>query len=286
MGDCVYCGKPAGFFKSRHAECQSIELDRLTAEYAAKERSKCSVREISTQLLEGRVSAESLLTAVKQAEDSGIPAREIRDILINQWTRSIDKSLEDGVIDTAELSRLTGFLEAMSISKDEVDTNGHFRRMVKGVVLHELFSGTLPQRFSFSDRPPVNLQKEERIVWGFQNTKYIETRTRIDRVGSSQGVSVRIMSGVYYRVGSFKSQPVEKTEHRHIDTGWMIFTDKNFYFVGQAKSQRIPYSKIISIDPYSDGIGIMRDAASAKPQLFINNDGWFAYNLLTNLAQR
>jgi hypothetical protein len=35
---------------------------------------------------------------------------------------------------------------------------------------------------------------------------------------------------------------------------------------------------------YSDGIGIQRDAASAKPEVFKTGDGWFAYNLITNLA--
>lgn len=30
---------------------------------------------------------------------------------------------------------------------------------------------------------------------------------------------------------------------------------------------------------------LMRDAASAKPQIFITGDGWFTYNLVTNLAQ-
>ena len=37
--------------------------------------------------------------------------------------------------------------------------------------------------------------------------------------------------------------------------------------------------------PYTDGFGIMRDAQTAKPQAFRTGDGWFPYNLATNLAQ-
>ncbi|MGI6285975.1 hypothetical protein SEF58_09180 [Neomoorella humiferrea] len=37
--------------------------------------------------------------------------------------------------------------------------------------------------------------------------------------------------------------------------------------------------------PYSDGIGIQRDAARAKPQFFITGDGWYIYNLVTNAAK-
>ena len=42
---------------------------------------------------------------------------------------------------------------------------------------------------------------------------------------------------------------------------------------------------IVSFEPYSDGLGVMRDAQMAKPQTFITGDGWFVYNLVVNLAQ-
>ena len=35
------------------------------------------------------------------------------------------------------------------------------------------------------------------------------------------------------------------------------------------KNFRVPSTKIITFGPYSDGISIMRDAASAKPQTFL-----------------
>ena len=35
----------------------------------------------------------------------------------------------------------------------------------------------------------------------------------------------------------------------------------------------------------SERFRIMRDAQTAKPQYFRTGDGWFAFNLATNLAQ-
>ncbi len=78
---------------------------------------------------------------------------------------------------------------------------------------------------------------------------------------------------------------MEHTERVHVDTGWFVVTDKNVYFAGPRKSVRIPYTKIVSFEPFSDGIGLMRDAASAKPQIFVTGDGWFTYNLVTNLSR-
>jgi hypothetical protein len=56
------------------------------------------------------------------------------------------------------------------------------------------------------------------------------------------------------------------------------------YFASSLKSFRVRYEKIVAFTPYSDGIGIQRDATTAKPQAFLTGDGWFVYNLVTNVA--
>jgi hypothetical protein len=56
------------------------------------------------------------------------------------------------------------------------------------------------------------------------------------------------------------------------------------YFSGASKSFRIRHDKIVSIEPYSDGVGIQRDAQTARPQVFVTGDGWFTYNLLMNVS--
>jgi hypothetical protein len=93
------------------------------------------------------------------------------------------------------------------------------------------------------------------------------------------------MKGVYYRVGAFKGAPVHSTERVLVDNGAVIVTNKHIYFAGPAKSLRVAYAKIVSFLPFEDGVGIVRDAQTAKPQIFKVGDGWFIHNLVTNLAQ-
>ena len=45
------------------------------------------------------------------------------------------------------------------------------------------------------------------------------------------------------------------------------------------------HDPVVSLEPYEDGFGIMRDAQTAKPQTFRTGDGWLVYNLAVNLAQ-
>ena len=113
------------------------------------------------------------------------------------------------------------------------------------------------------------------MVWVFRPCDYLEDKTRRQYVGGSQGVSFRIAKGVYYRIGAFHGQPIDHTERVQVDTGIVVATNKNIYFAGPAKSLRIPYAKIVSFQPFDNGIGIIRDAASAKPQIFVTHDGWF-----------
>ena len=49
--------------------------------------------------------------------------------------------------------------------------------------------------------------------------------------------------------------------------------------------QAVCYDRVVSFEPYEDGFEIMRDAQTARPQTFVTDDGWFVYNLATNLAQ-
>ena len=152
-------------------------------------------------------------------------------------------------------------------------------------MLRDILDGNVPQRLKFQGNLPFNLQKTEQLVWVFPGTEYYEDKTRREFVGGSKGTSVRVARRVYLRASSFKGRPVERTETVHVGTGVLGVTTRHLYFSGGGKSLRIPYTKIVSFDPYSDGLGIHRDAATAKPQRFVTGYGWFTYNLVANLAQ-
>jgi hypothetical protein len=101
----------------------------------------------------------------------------------------------------------------------------------------------------------------------------------------SKGISVRVMKGVYYHVGGFKGHAIDRTERVDVDRGWLTVTNKHIHFTGDIKALRIQYRKIASFLPFSNGVGIIRDSTTAKPQLFITHDGWFTCNLVANLAR-
>ena len=72
---------------------------------------------------------------------------------------------------------------------------------------------------------------------------------------------------------AFRSQPTLWEETIHAGTGMLGLTTKHIHFAGSRKRFRVRYDKIAASGPYKDGLGIMRDAQTAKPQIFRTGDG-------------
>jgi len=275
MGICKYCGKPAGFLKSKHKECE-LKYNN------GKSKIKLNIKEA----LNNKINLADLLEEIDNiAKESFIKADETRKLIFRGWKEAVEAAFEDGILTEDEEKRLNEMIEVFNFNRDKLNSDSSYQKIVKGAILRDIMDGKLPDRVKIKGNIPFNLQKNEKIVWLFNDVDYYEKRTRREYVGGYQGFSVRIAKGVYYRVGGFKGRPVTNTETVYIDSGIMAITNKHIYFSGGLKSFRIKYEKIVSFEPYSDGLGVQRDAQTAKPQIFVTGDGWFTFNLVKNLAE-
>lgn len=275
MGDCKFCGKPAGFLSGSHKECKSQH-----------KKAKYKIISLVENAGSQGVNISSLEKSINEEVAYGyIDKPTLNKLVVEGWEKAVERAFEDGVLTDDEESNLTELIDHFSLSQAELDENGAYTKIVKGAVLRDVFEGKIPEKVNIDENPPFNLQKTEKVIWVFQDVDYYEQKKRIQYVGGSQGVSIRIAKGLYYRAGAFKGKRVETHETIHADTGLLGVTNKHIYFFGGAKSFRIRHDKIVSFEPFSDGIGLQKDAATAKPQLFVTGDGWFTYNLITNVAK-
>ena len=275
MGKCIYCGEPAGFLRKRHAECKVAAESAKVAIAAAIRKALCSAMPMER-------ACRDIDELVQRAH---ISSTEKRDVIVDEVTRAVDDFLEDGVLDQEEENLIAELQETFALSQNDFARTGAIEKVVKAATLRDVMNGEIPQRLALAGNGPFNLQKSEKIVWAFPNAEYLEDKSHRQYVGGSQGVSIRIAKGLYYRAGAFKGQSVERTERVSVGKGLLALTNRHILFSGAEKSLRIPYSKIVTFQPFSDGIAIVRDAASAKPQIFVTGDGWFTYNLASNLSQ-
>lgn len=267
MAECPYCHKSAGMMKKEHAECRRAD-DAIAA----------AVRDAGTS---GGVVAElgARTSALAKVGDRTV---DFQSAVRRGFGMALDRVLEDGVVDDEEEKQLNALLGELNLSQETAPDE--WMRIVKALSLRDLLAGSIPQRVKL-DQIPVQLQKGEQIAWAFPGTDLLEQRVQRASRTIAHGLSIRVARGLYYRPAVFSSTPVERAYTATIGRGLLLLTNKNLYFASSAKTMRIPYAKILSFEPFKDGLGIHRDAASAKPQVFVTGDGWFAYNMATNLAQ-
>lgn len=274
MGICRYCGQDAGFFRKQHDDCHwkhenSFSKMVCLAVSAAKDSS-------ALLLLEQQLS---------NIESAALPVRINRhQALICGWEQAVNDSLNDNVLSSIEEYHLMVYAHKFGLSQSDLNKNLAFTRFVYGCALRDVLEKGYTSRAVITFQLPFNFQKNESLVWCFRNVSLYEEKVYKSYVGRNQGISIKVMKGVYYRVGNFKGYPIETSRNEQVDIGILGVTTQHIYFAGSKKSFRIPYKKIVSVSPYSDGIGICRDVANAKSQTFITGEGWFIYNIVMNLS--
>jgi hypothetical protein len=274
MGICKYCGESAGFLKSKHNECETKHQSGLVT----------LQNKISDTIQKGGDFnfLDKEIDFIKK--ESFITDNERLSCFVKAFDHTVDIYLDDRILTKEEEELSSRLLDYYNFEKSFLNKNGSYEKLIKASLLRDLNEGKTPtSRINIEGKLPFLLQKSEILIWIFQNVTFYEQRTKTHYEGRSAGVSFRIAKGVYYRTGAFRGNPVQTSEMRSIGTGIFAISNKNIYFSSSSKSLKIPINKIITINPYEDGIGIQKDGTSAKAQIFKDLDGWFAYNLISTL---
>ena len=272
MGLCRLCHEKAGFLRSEHKACveKQKNADPLLRDLFFKHKE--DPRPI-------------LAEAQKIADESFIT--NLQSYKTDLFSSMVHEALETDGLTEAEETKLDNLLGYLGLTPE--DCKEALMKKGKGVVIREILAGRLPQQSDVHFTTPVILRKDEQIIWAWSGVAFYEMREHKSFEGGSQGVSLRIAKGVYYRIGSFKGHPVVTTRQTHVGEGALIFTNKHLFWAGDGttKSLKIAWKKLISVQGYSDGIGLQAEGARIKPMTFSlgSDDGWFAKNLAENIPR-
>lgn len=274
MGKCKYCGQDAGFFHSKHAECEQRHLNGVA-------RIKGILATCFQHKEDFYLHQNKIRTICR---DAFVSDDVCRNIYCESFDAAIEQYLDDGIIDQNEERSVARFMQFTGLPQQVLNANKSLEKVVQSKVLQELLNGQVPSpRITISGSFPFMLNKNEHMLWLFRDVTLQMQKVRRETVGRTRGVNVRVCKGVYYRTGGFRGRPVETTYMQRIGTGSVCLTDKNLYFHCPEKTLKIPFSKILSLDPYSNGLGVQKDGANDKPMFFENLNSWFCYNVISNL---
>lgn len=277
MGKCRYCGKDAGLFHSRHPDCEERHVNGVTR-----------IKEILSECFRNKEDFylhQNELQTLRR--DAFVPDCLIEDLYCEALDEAIDRYLDDGIIDRNEEWAVARFVQFTGLPQQRLNAKRSLERMVQSKVLEDLFNGRVPApKITVAGDFPFMLGKGEHLLWLFRNVTLQMQKVRRETVGRTRGMSVRVCRGVYYRTGGFRGHPVETTYMERIGSGSVCITDKNLYFHCPGKTLKIPFSKIISIESYSNGLALQKEGDREKPMFFENLDSWFCYNVISNMKKQ
>ena len=109
----------------------------------------------------------------------------------------------------------------------------------------------------------INLQNSERLH--FQSYIDWQEQRRVTKRINYGGPTARIkiMKGVYYRIGSVNVQRVSEDTWQKIDNGILYLTNKRLIFMGQKGNKTIPINKILDFKPYKNGVDIQKESGKS-----------------------
>ena len=235
-------------------------------------------------LKDGERISDKYSNLIKIIKHDNSVSETLNTTFISLLEEKIYKYLKDGIIDNDEEDDISGFIEQTTLSgTSSLYDSTSYQKLVQSLVLRDIQEGKTVERIKI-DNLPLLLGKKENVLWVFKNVEGYEEKTGHKYIGGSNGVSMRICKGVYYHVGASKGHSVAYQYQTPLGRGIFVVTNKYLYFLG-VKQVKLSISKILSFEPYSDGIVLVKDGTNPKPYTFIGFDSWFVVNAMQLLVE-
>lgn len=309
MGICRYCGQSAGWFRDVHNTCAIScrqGCEKVTSVVASTIKEKVNLptghpdtedwySEFASQLW-----SDLQRTVQKLTSEHSIPSDDLRKALKEGWSTGSQELAIAEPLPTDKLAIMVTLYRLMGFSDADVSgTDGFITANLSRVLWSVMVSGN-PSLLASVHPHPFNLNGVEIPLIFLGSVVYSKETASRSYQGGYGGMSVRVARGMYYHFGGFKGQRIDTSTLTEIDYGVLLLTTQNIYFGGDHTNFRIAYEHIISFRPHTDGIGLFRDGANAKAEVFTvlepNSNGgepvsarpafgWFLFNMAHFLAQ-
>lgn len=242
---------------------QFISMNSLA--YLAADR-KGSVTRFSQKLVKGHIA--DYFTGIIDVNQMQNRIAKVTSILplttaalnetyLYMLSKAANNFLSDGIITSKEMYLLDNYTTTCGIQTNNLPSsyqNSDIMKIEQAKILSDIQNGVMPPQ---PMQLPVLLAKGESLIWTYNDVILYQEKIQREYVGENQGISTRVCKGVYYRTGQFRGHHIEHSYMDNIGTGSLYLTNKNIIFSSATKAVKIPYSKLIGLTPYSDGIEVL-----------------------------
>ena len=291
---CVYCGEAAGLLRRAHQACRERH-DSAIAQFPG-----FFVKYLASPMPPDKFRA----LAEEVAAGAYIRGDEFTKVCADGITAMIEVATTGGELKPDDAAHIATLANTFGIDLHGLDSAGS--RLAKASVLRALKGGKLPADAGLEGPTMLNLGRDESVVWVFSKVacyslaRADKPATHSQHVGRS-GLTMR-MNGVKAIAAEptsgagFAGETKTKAGGRGTRTreqpaqalaldgiGDLVLTNKHLCFLSDSTALKIPLEAIVAVVPHADGLRVMRDERSGRPQTFVVDDPSFAATAITLL---
>ncbi len=196
------------------------------------------------------LDAKEIATLRAEVSQHQLTTDEVREIGMHVLQDVAQRIKQDGMVTDGEVALMQQIIQLTQVPSQQL-----------GDIMATLYVQRKMYEISQGKITPisvvgVNLLTGERAYWSEPVTLYEERVVRRETVGRSQGVNIRIMRGVSYRIGGSRGQSMPVYGDVPVATGELILTDQRILFKGDKKSIALLWRDVIGIDPFTNALTI------------------------------
>lgn len=201
-----------------------------------------------------------------------------KGVAVDEYQKYVKDFISDERLSPDEELRLKEIASNLGI--DYVIDSRSKEILNKYILYWQIENSELPEIYS-----DISIQKSEKLHFE-TNVNWLEQRTITKRFDySGPTARLKIMKGVYYRVGSISPQRITEDEWCKIDSGKLYLTNKRLIFMGSKGNKTIPLNKILDIKAYKNGVDIQKDTGKSPFLEFSNKVDIFTLILVRLLNE-
>jgi hypothetical protein len=212
--------------------------------------------EVDELIADGRLTDENRARLRTLEKDLRIPyqqAKRVYDARAGKKVKDLAvEIIQDKKISPDEENELQEICKSLDVDLDWGDSASVYARLREN---WQLEHGELVPLVA-----DINLQRKE-ACFAVRDVEWHETRRVTKRIGySGPTARLRIMKGVYWRVGNVAINRVSEDVMTHVDSGRAYLTNKRVVFMGTKGNKSIRLAKILDYEVYTNGVTIQKDA--------------------------
>lgn len=176
----------------------------------------------------------------------------VQKTALTSFQSALTSATQDKKLSPKEETQLEQLLKNLQLG-DDIEKIGLSKSKMNDLIFFKLLWQAENGILAPYPNPPIGLQKTEECYYAFSATLLEKSTVTTGYEHIGHGFSIPITKNIRYRAGHGYSVPMKKTVVTKYP-GHIFLTDRRIIFDGGEGSFTVPFTKLISFHPYSDGI--------------------------------